>query len=419
MNLALKYRPKTFSDVVNQKHVVVTLQNALKTLNIGNAYMLTGPRGIGKTTLARLFAKGLNCEKGVTEDPCGVCENCREIDESRNVDVLEIDGASNRGIDQIRELRENVRFTPLKGRYKVIIIDEVHMLTTEAFNALLKTLEEPPKNVVFIFATTEPNKVLDTVKSRTLRFDLRPLEKHHIIERLKKIANLENIGYESDDVLDLIAEASTGGLRDAISLLEQAYIYSQGTITLEKAKELTGILPQEIYYEILSLILEKNSKEIVEIIEKVVAYGYSLEDFHKSFVRAAESLLKAHYRIENNLFSPLASKFTEYQILFLLRVLKDMELDLKGLSNPKIFVDFHLLRLSKIESELELLPTVNFINSSTPQLNNNNGSQKIARGLSEASQLESNTANGESNSKDIRQYMIEKLKLKEDGDGPF
>jgi DNA polymerase-3 subunit gamma/tau len=420
MNLAVKYRPKTFSDVVNQKHAVITLQNALKTMNIGSAYMFTGPRGIGKTTLARLFAKGLNCEKGVTADPCGKCENCLEIEESRNVDVLEIDGASNRGIDQIRELRENVRFTPLKGRYKVIIIDEVHMLTQEAFNALLKTLEEPPKNVVFIFATTEPNRVPDTVKSRTLRFDLRPLEKQHIVERLKKVATLESMDFESDKVLELIAEASTGGLRDAISLLEQAYIYSQGVITLEKVKELTGILPQEIYLEIFNSILDKNSKGTVEIIERVVAQGYSLEDFQKGFVRAAEALLKAFYGLEKNEFTILASRFNEFQILFLLRVLKDIELDLRSLSNPKIFVDFHLLRLSKIESELELLPEVNFINSSSsPAIKNGTAVRTTPESLISETPSEPSMGNKEAPPKDIIAYAKEKLKLKEVKNGPY
>lgn len=417
MNLAVKYRPKTFKDVVNQKHVVITLQNALATLNIANAYMFTGPRGIGKTTLARIFAKGLNCEKGVTPEPCGVCETCREIEESRSIDVLEIDGASNRGIDQIRELRENVRFMPLKARYKVIIIDEVHMLTPEAFNALLKTLEEPPEKVVFIFATTEPEKVPDTVKSRTLRFDLKPLEKPFIIERLKKIAELENINYESDAVLELIAEASTGGMRDAITLLEQAYLYSQGNITLKKIKELTGLLPTEIYLEILQNIIDKNPKKILEIVEEVVAQGYSFEDFQKGFVKAAESLLKAFYGIERNSFTHIASKFNEYQILFLLRVLKDMELDIKSATNPKIFVDFHLLRLTKIESELELIGNVNFID--TTAIKESPPKQQplpetVSTGVNKVSQ---NVENKETDESEVIKYAIEKLKLREVADG--
>ncbi|MDI6850326.1 MAG: DNA polymerase III subunit gamma/tau [bacterium] len=416
MNLAVKYRPKTFKDVVNQKHAVITLQNALATLSIASAYMFTGPRGIGKTTLARIFAKGLNCEKGVTPEPCGVCENCKEIEESRSVDVLEIDGASNRGIDQIRELRENVRFIPLKGRYKVIIIDEVHMLTQEAFNALLKTLEEPPKNVVFIFATTEPNRVPETVKSRTLRFDLKPLEKPFIVERLKKIAELENIGYESDEVLELIAEASTGGMRDAISLLEQAFIYSQGTITIEKIKELTGLLPTEIYQQILQNIIDKNPKKILETVEQVVAQGYSFEDFHKGFVKAAESLLKAFYGIEHNAFSSIASKFNEYQILFLLRVLKDMELDVKSATNPKIFVDFHLLRLTKIQSELELIGNINYIDTSfvsSPE------KPKVSLEPSpvEGKTVTENPKRTEEDKNELIKYAIEKLKLREVSDG--
>jgi len=420
MNLAVKYRPKTFRDVVNQKHVVITLQNSLKTGNISSAYMLTGPRGVGKTTLARIFAKGLNCEKGVTPEPCGKCENCLEIDASRSIDVLEIDGASNRGIDQIRELRENVRFTPLKSRYKVIIIDEVHMLTQEAFNALLKTLEEPPKNVVFIFATTEPNKVPETVRSRTLRFDLRRLDKNDIKERLKQVIEQEKnsqgeiIEYESEEVLDLIAEAADGGLRDALSLLEQAHIYSQGVITVAKVKELLGLLPQEIYLQLFQFLLEKKSSEVISLVDRVLSQGYDFEDFHKGLTKATEMLLRAFYDLETNEYSPLAKRFNEYQLLFLLRILRDMEMDVRNATNPKIFIDFHLLRLIKVESELEFVGNVNFINGervyTIPE------SQTLAFEGKKEEVITPLEPIREENSK-ILEYMIEKLKLKEVQDG--
>ncbi len=432
MNLAVKYRPKTFRDVVNQKHVVITLQNALKTVSISPAYMLTGPRGVGKTTIARIFAKGLNCVKGITPEPCGECEICKEIETSRSIDVMEIDGASNRGIDQIRELRENVRFTPLKSRYKVIIIDEVHMLTQEAFNALLKTLEEPPKNVVFIFATTEPNRVPETVRSRTLRFDLRPLEKNAIKERLKQVIEIEKasgstvIEYESEEVLDIIAEAASGGLRDALSLLEQAFVYSQGLITVEKIKELTGMLPQEIYLQLFQYLLDKNSKETVSLVERILAQGYDFEDFMKGLVSATEMILKAYYDVEKNPYSNIAKKFNEYQLLFLLKTLREMELDIKTIPNPKIFVDFHLLRLIKLESELELTPNVNFINGTPVESgmqNNYGGNATLLNGIkmieNGGNEGKPSLSSEKEEDKDFIAFLIEKLKLREVTDGSF
>jgi DNA polymerase-3 subunit gamma/tau len=243
------------------------------------------------------------------------------------------------------------------------------------------------------------------------------LEKPFIVERLKKIAELENINYESDAVLELIAEASTGGMRDAITLLEQAYLYSQGNITLKKIKELTGLLPTEIYQEILQNIIDKNPKKILEIVEEVVAQGYSFEDFQKGFVKAAESLLKAFYGIERNSFTHIASKFNEYQILFLLRVLKDMELDIKSATNPKIFVDFHLLRLTKIESELELIGNVNFIDTAVV-VESPPKQQPLPETVSTVvNKVSQNLENKETDESEVIKYAIEKLKLREVADG--
>jgi DNA polymerase III subunit gamma/tau len=217
---ARKYRPQVFDDVLGQDHVVQTLKNAIEQRRLAHAYLFVGPRGTGKTSTARILAKGLNCVKGPTPNPCGVCDSCREIAQGISLDVLEIDGASNNSVDQIRELRDNVRFAPIRGRYKLYIIDEVHMLSTQAFNALLKTLEEPPEHVIFVFATTEVHKVLPTILSRCQRFDLRRIPTQVIARHLAFIAEQENVRL-SHAAAEAIAVAADGGLRDAESMLDQ------------------------------------------------------------------------------------------------------------------------------------------------------------------------------------------------------
>ncbi|MDD5437493.1 MAG: DNA polymerase III subunit gamma/tau, partial [Candidatus Omnitrophica bacterium] len=211
---ARKYRPQTFDDIIGQSHVTTTLKNAISQDRVAHAYLFAGPRGVGKTTAARILAKALNCEKGPTTKPCNTCASCKEITQGSSLDILEIDGASNRGIDEIRNLRDNVKFAPAKGKFKVYIIDEVHMLTPEAFNALLKTLEEPPKHVKFIFATTQAHKVPPTILSRCQRFDFRRIGSAQIVENLKKIVGAEALEI-NDEALGLIARYSDGGMRDA------------------------------------------------------------------------------------------------------------------------------------------------------------------------------------------------------------
>jgi DNA polymerase-3 subunit gamma/tau len=217
---ARKYRPQIFDDVLGQDHVVRTLKNAITERRLAHAYLFVGPRGTGKTSTARILAKALNCVHGPTVTPCGVCDSCREISQGISLDVLEIDGASNNSVDQVRELRDNVRFAPVRGKYKIYIIDEVHMLTSQAFNALLKTLEEPPAHVIFVFATTEPNKVLPTILSRCQRFDLRRIPTQVIARQLESIAKQEGVSL-SIGAAEAIAIASEGGLRDAESMLDQ------------------------------------------------------------------------------------------------------------------------------------------------------------------------------------------------------
>ena len=353
MNLPVKYRPKTFEEVAGQQHVTRTLQNALKTGRISQAYLFAGPRGVGKTTTARILAKGLNCEKGVTPHPCNQCEMCREIDEGKSLDVIEIDGASNRGIEEIRSLREKIRFTPARARYKVYIIDEVHMLTTEAFNALLKTLEEPPPHVIFIFATTEPRKIPETVISRTQRFDFRPLSKKEIAERLKFVAEKEGIEVHPDALLR-IAKYADGSLRDGLALLEQLYVFSNGPIKVEDVNQVLGIIDEEIFMKIIEAALKGDTKSVLEMANNAFDQGYSVHEFTRSFSEAVQELTRAKFYGEKNAFFELAQKISKSQLVATMKIALDMEEVARYTQNPRVGIDYQLIRLSYLDKILKI-----------------------------------------------------------------
>ncbi|MDP2807111.1 MAG: DNA polymerase III subunit gamma/tau, partial [bacterium] len=244
--LARKWRPQNFEQLIGQQHVTTTLRNAIKSKRIAHAYLFSGARGVGKTSAARVLAKALNCAEGPTETPCNKCSSCVEITGSRSIDVLEIDGASNRGIDEIRDLRENVKYTPTQGKYKIYIIDEVHMLTKEAFNALLKTLEEPPAHAIFIFATTEIHKVPITILSRCQRFDFRKVEVSVVVDYVKRMLQGEDV-QASDDCLYLVAQKSEGSMRDAVSLLDQLISYGGQKLTAEDARQVLGLVDEALF----------------------------------------------------------------------------------------------------------------------------------------------------------------------------
>ncbi|NLY55848.1 MAG: DNA polymerase III subunit gamma/tau [Firmicutes bacterium] len=278
ISLYRKWRPQRFSDVIGQTHVTRTLQNALQMGRIGHAYLFSGPRGTGKTTIAKLFAKAVNCAKGPGPEPCDECENCLQIKQGVSMDVIEIDGASNRGIDEIRDLREKVRFVPSQGRYKVYIIDEVHMLTTEAFNALLKTLEEPPSHAIFIFATTEPHKVPATILSRCQSFSFHRIALTDLVARLRQIAEAESLEV-SDSALHLIARNAQGGLRDALSLLDQCIAFADSAISVEDVKALLGVVEFDLVADFTAALLARNLVRALEDIEQVVVLGKDLTQF--------------------------------------------------------------------------------------------------------------------------------------------
>ena len=269
---ARKYRPQRFEDLIGQEHIANTIKNAIVKHRVGHAYLFSGPRGIGKTSAARIFAKALNCESGPTPSPCNRCTFCREITEGRSLDLVEIDGASNRRVDEIRQLRENVRFVPSSARYKIYIIDEVHMLTTEAFNALLKTLEEPPEHVIFIFATTEVTKVPQTIRSRCQQFVFKRISIPDIIGVLRRI--LADVSVEAEErALFWIAKSASGSMRDAESVLDQMISYSEDTIKEEDVFYVLGMPSYDIYHNFARFIADKNFTECLTHLEKIVDDG--------------------------------------------------------------------------------------------------------------------------------------------------
>jgi DNA polymerase-3 subunit gamma/tau len=274
--IARKWRPGLFEEVVGQEHVTRTLTNAITSGRIAHAYLFSGPRGVGKTTVARILAKGLNCIKGPISTPCNECETCRAIANGSSVDVFEIDGASNTGVDNVRELRESVRYVPSQGRYRVYIIDEVHMLSTPAFNALLKTLEEPPAHVVFIFATTEPHKVPQTIGSRCQRFDFKRIPLKEIQDHLRTIAREEGIKVD-EDALYLISREAEGSLRDAQGLLDQVIAFAGSEVKAEGVVSALGLMDRTVLFDLSRAILARDGKRCLNIVEKIYNFGYDLK----------------------------------------------------------------------------------------------------------------------------------------------
>ncbi|HMV58289.1 MAG TPA: DNA polymerase III subunit gamma/tau [Nitrospira sp.] len=289
---ARKYRPGTFDDVIGQSHVVQTLMNAIATKRIAHAFLFSGTRGVGKTTVARILAKALNCEQGPTGSPCNTCVNCQEITQGTSVDVVEIDGASNTSVDDVREIRENVKFTPFRGQYRVYIIDEVHMLSNSAFNALLKTLEEPPSHVVFIFATTEIHKIPATILSRCQHYNFRRISKAEIVQRLRHVADQDGLTIE-DRSLMALARASEGSMRDGLSLLDQVIAFGGKTIRHHDLETLLGAVPQERVRAMVEAVIDQNSAKALQVIAGLLDQGHDVRAYCADLVEYVRNMLVA------------------------------------------------------------------------------------------------------------------------------
>jgi DNA polymerase-3 subunit gamma/tau len=363
--LARKWRPQRFEDVVGQEHITRTIQNSITSGRIGHAFLFIGSRGIGKTTTARVLAKALNCEKakGPTPTPCGECDNCRTIAAGSSIDVLEIDGASNNTVDDVRQLRENVRLVPSRSRYKIYIIDEVHQLSPSAFNALLKTLEEPPEHAVFILATTEAHKVPATIVSRCQRYDFRRVGMDSLVKLLRQILEEEKIAC-SDEALYAIARAADGGIRDAESILEQLISYCGKTITFKDVFDVLGLVDWKQLGRVCTALLDKDVAELLKVVEDIVASGKDLSQFVQDILQYFRNLLvcktadpKALLALPDEeivAMQKTAERFSLTNLIRLVEQFAELARDFDSQLAQRIALESLLIRLSKVSVEVSL-----------------------------------------------------------------
>ncbi len=361
--MARRWRPQLFNEIIGQDHVSQTLSNAIKNQRIAHAYIFTGPRGIGKTTTARILAKAVNCEKGPTPTPCNECPSCKAITLGNSLDVLEIDGASNRGIDEIRNLRENIRYTPSLGKYRIYIIDEVHMLTKEAFNALLKTLEEPPAHALFIFATTEIHKVPATILSRCQRFDFRRIPLKTIIGHLNHICEADQIEIEDEAMLQ-IAKKADGSMRDAQSILDQIISFSGNKVSYENVAQALGVIHQDLYFQISDLVREKDLRGLILLAKDVFDSGYDLnellagleEHIRNILITATMNSTELIDVSENYLekYQQNAQHFSENDLIAYLQMIHETGFAVKSSPQPHLKFEVGLIKMAKMPSALDL-----------------------------------------------------------------
>lgn len=374
---ARKWRPQSFEEVLAQDHVTVTLRNAIDSGRVGHAYLFTGPRGVGKTTTARILAKALNCERGPTSKPCQECESCRRIASGSDMDVLEIDGASNRGIDEVRDLREKARYSPAAGRSKIYIIDEVHMLTREAFNALLKILEEPPDFVVFVFATTEPRKVPATIISRCQRFDFRRIPSPVMSEYLVREAAREGIVIDRDAVA-MVCRASGGSLRDALSIMDQLVSFAGNDITRESAESLLRVVESDLLACLASAILSGRAPEALNAVGEALDRGYSIEELCEAFIEYLRNLMLLSAGSgsgvddlpdrEMETMRSIAGSVSDIAVLNVLRIVSAAAFEARSASLPRVVLESAVMAASRMSSAVGLvqLPPVELERKAAP-----------------------------------------------------
>lgn len=365
---ARKWRPKKFSDVIGQDHITITLQNSIKANRIAHAYLFTGPRGVGKTSTARIFAKVLNCLNPKDAEPCNVCELCNSIQSNQSLDIIEIDGASNRGIDEIRTLRDSVKYAPTKGKYKVYIIDEVHMLTKESFNAFLKTLEEPPPHTIFIFATTDVHKVPLTIISRCQRYDFRRIELEIIKNAIRDIAKNENIEID-EKTLTIIAKKADGSLRDAESYFDQVVAFCDKKIDPNTVGRLLNLIDDGIYFKISEAVLNKNYSLVFDVTKEIYENGWNFIDFMEGLIEHFRNILTVilykktdlieTIEVNKQLYLEYKEKFASSDVLRILNFLIKVQQDLRYTQNPKLKIEIALCHLIGLEKTTTITDLIN------------------------------------------------------------
>ena len=415
-----KYRPKTFDDVAGQEVIIRTLKNAVINDKISHAYLFAGPRGCGKTSIAKIFAKLVNCKDSVEGLPCNKCVCCTQSNE-QNMDVIEMDAASNNGVDEIREINNKVNLVPSLGKYKIYIIDEVHMLTIGAFNALLKTLEEPPSHVIFILATTDPHKVPITILSRCQRFDLKKIPVENIYNRLKYICDNENIKIEDDAIWE-IARLGDGGLRDAIGILDQVVSYAVDTVTLNDVHEVNGTISQENVFNLMKNVVDNNLTEVINTITDYSNKGKSIIKITEEIILFLRNAILANTTTleDKNIYQEINNHFSTDDMLNYISILNESLLDMKKFSNPKMILELAFIKMmNNSNKQISTEKVIEKVIIQKPNIESNIITQEIKqpKKITQKIKVEVKTSNtvdnknisGEINKKTVDNELLEKL----------